>query len=113
MMPRDMMERFRQRLAAKSIDMRFDVRTLETVFGELADVIDFGFAQLNDGHYVWTPLDCATLLRQLQAEAALSITKPVENMKVCPRCGHVHQDRVCGMKMGGAPECMCEAEVRA
>ncbi len=28
----------------------------------------------------------------------------------CNRCGHVHQGRVCGMKMGGGPECRCELE---
>ncbi len=30
--------------------------------------------------------------------------------ETCNRCGHVHQGRVCGMQMGGGPECRCELE---
>lgn len=114
MMPRAITDRFRERLAAQHIEMRFELRTLGTVFGELANVIDMGFAQLNDGHYVWTPLDCAELCRQLQAVVALDLRVEQDRLsRVCHACGHEHLDRECGKDMGGAGVCKCDVEVRA
>lgn len=119
MRARDIMERFRARLAAKRIDMRFELRTLETVFGELANVLDFNFAQLADGKNLRHPYDFMELCRELQAVAALD--QRLEEKRIadrlaatCPRCGHAHRSgEECEVDMGGAGKCGCKAELHA
>ena len=119
MKARDIMERFRQRLSAQNIEMRFELRVLETVFGELADVLDF--AQLVDGKWVRTHADFVDICRELQAVAALELKMLpllpkfcIAGDHTCPDCHHEHEGmQECLFYEGEGRVCHCTSKVSA
>ena len=102
---------FRRQFADLPLAEKTALLALHAALELLADGV--AFARLDNGNLLRDAIDFESWLRELHAEVARSITKPVENVKVCPRCGHVHQDRECGKDMGGAGVCKCDVEVRA
>lgn len=102
---------FRRQFADLPTAERQALLAFHAGLGVLAECADF--AQLADGKRLRDGLDFTAWLRELETAASLAITKPVDSVKVCPRCGHIHQDRECGKDMGGAGVCKCDVEVRA
>lgn len=103
---------FRRQFADVPMAERQALLAFHAGLGVLAECADF--AQLANGNRLRDGLDFPAWLRELEAACALAITKPVESVRVCMTCYHVHEkDGECGVDLGKGGTCECKAEVRA